>query len=190
MKKPLKNIDRPDLKHLFSHDETGSGAVSKAGVRKKNSLKTIDPKDHELRVSRQPGEHSSGSSVRGRSSRSSKSLKNLDTNEMEFLVSHDTEGRSSVSISTQVRMHIVLLLVGLIGTVACLWAMIYTSHSEEVVTNLGLGRVANSLDDILSLLAYPVLLFTVILTAYSTQQLYLAYRRANYLDSGGRPGKR
>ncbi len=67
--------------------------------------------------------------------------------------------------------------------------MIYISHSEEIATNLVLNRVANSLENIPSLLAYPALLLTVILTADAIQQPYRAYRRANYLDNGHRHGK-
>jgi len=190
MKKPLKNMERPGIKHLFSQDSTSPGLISKPGVRKKNSLKTLDVKDLESPASKKPNQRTASLSTPRSSSRASKSLKDLDASEMQFLVSHDTDGRKSSRSSSHVRLHIALLLIGLLGSIACLWAMIYTSHSEEVAVNLGLERVANSLENILSLLAFPVLLFMVILTAYAIQQLYLAYRRANYLDSSHRPKRR
>lgn len=185
MKKPSKNMDRPDLKHLFSQDATSARVISKAGVKKKNSLKPLDAKDIESKA-RNTTERATAKRLAGRRKKSSK---NLEHNEMEFLVSHDTEKRTSSGISTHVWVHCFLLVIGLVGSICCIWAMLYTSQSEEVVYNLGLQKVANSMENILSLLAYPVLLFTVILTAYAVQQLYLAYRRANFLDSSRRPDK-
>ena len=75
-------------------------------------------------------------------------------------------------------LHASLFLTGLLSSIGCLWAMLYTSDSEEVVANLGLHRVANSLENILSLLAYAVLMFTVILPLYAVQQLYCLYKEA------------
>ena len=105
---------------------------------------------------------------------------------MGFLASEIARKRSAGKASIFVRLHIVLLLIGLLGSASCIWAMVYTAHSEEVAAKLGLVRVANSLENVLSVLALPVLLFTIILSAYAIQQLYVAYRRANYLDSGRR----
>lgn len=174
-------MDRPDLKHLFSQDATSARVISKAGVKKKNSLKPLDAKDIESKA-RNTSERATAKRLAGRRN-------SLEHDEMEFLVSHDTDKRTTSGISTHVWVHCLLLVVGLVGSICCIWAMVYTSQSEEVVYNLGLQKVANSLENILSLLAYPVLLFTVILTVYAVQQLYLAYRRANFLDKGQRPGK-
>jgi len=44
---------------------------------------------------------------------------------------------------------------------------------------LGLHTMANSLENVLEILAYPVILFMVILTIYAGQQLYFQYRQVN-----------
>jgi len=116
----------------------------------------------------------------------SKSLKVIDPKplakreEMELLVSHDGARKPRASnFSAQIKLHIVLLLLGTLGTIGCLWAMLDTHNSKLKMQELGLHKVANSLDNILQLLAYPVLMFSVILTAYAAQQLFRAYRTAN-----------
>lgn len=116
-----------------------------------------------------------------------KALKVIDSNlpaktdqDFELLVPRDrgkvTKHRSSGK--SRLVLHASLFLIGLMSSIGCLWAMLYTSDSEEVAANLGLHRVANSLENILSLLAYPVLMFTVILTLYAVQQLYRLYKEA------------
>lgn len=92
------------------------------------------------------------------------------------------EGKGSTARSRLV-LHGSLFTIGLISSIGCLWAMLYTSRSEEVALNLGLHRVANSLENILSLLAYPVLMFTVILTLYAAQQLYRLYKEVSQVTS-------
>ena len=69
--------------------------------------------------------------------------------------------------------------------------MLYTSHSEAVAERLGMARVANSLENILDLLALPVLLFSVVLTLYALQRLYRLYRQISYPDrhSNRQPGR-
>lgn len=103
--------------------------------------------------------------------------------EMELLLSSSTRTQISTATSTSVKFHIALLIVGIVGALGCLWTMLYTAHSEEVAYNLGLERVANSLENVLQLLAYPVLMFLIVLSAYAAQQLYRAYREANDPDS-------
>lgn len=98
---------------------------------------------------------------------------------LELLVSHNSQVRRQSGLSGRVKWYGALLLFGLIGSAGCLWAMFYTSHSEEMAHNLGMTRVANSLENVLDLLAFPVLMFTVILSVYSTQRLYQIYRLAN-----------
>ncbi len=187
MKKPLNKLDRPGLKHLFSRDLNSPKVISKAEVRKNKSLKPLDPKGLKSRVSRKSNDSASASGARAPSSRSRKSPKKLNTNDTGFLASQDARTRSANKLSVFVRLHIFLLVIGLLGSAACLWAMVYTAHSEQLVSNLGMQRVANSLENILSVLALPVLLFTIVLSAYAIQQLYIAYRRANYLDNDRRP---
>ncbi len=82
-------------------------------------------------------------------------------------------------VKSRVKVHIILFTIGLLSSIGCLWMMLYPSDSQQVAKNLGLHRVANSLDNILSLLAYPVLMFMVILTLCAGQQLYRLYKEAN-----------
>lgn len=109
-----------------------------------------------------------------------------EDDEFELLLRPEGRARGSggkSSAKTRFVFHSSMFAIGLAGTAGCLWAMLYTSHSEEVAINMGLHRVANSLDNILSLLAYPVLMFTVILTLYAGQQLYRLYKEVTTIDS-------
>ena len=108
--------------------------------------------------------------------------------EFGMLLSHKPGKRQITGSSTRSRLvlHGSLFTIGLISAISCLAAMLYTSHGEEVAQNLGLHRVANSLENILSLLAYPVLMFTVILTLYAAQQLYRLYKEVSQVTSSRR----
>ena len=108
--------------------------------------------------------------------------------EFGMLLSQKPGKRRTKGSSTRSRLvlHGSLFSIGLIGSIGCLGAMLYTSRSEEVAQNLGLHRVANSLENVLSLLAYPVLMFTVILTLYAAQQLYRLYREVSQVTSSRR----
>ena len=112
-----------------------------------------------------------------------KSLKNIDPKDLELLVSRDARKQQSPSLSTRARFHLILLLLGLIGFCSCLWVMLNTSSGEELARRLGMDTVAVVLENALSLLAYPFLMFCAILSAYAVQQLYLEYRKANHLGS-------
>lgn len=105
--------------------------------------------------------------------------------EFELLLTRKPASRKPVGSSARARFvyNTSLLVIGLVFTISCLWAMLYTSDSEEVVKNLGMHRVANSLENILSLLAYPVLMFSVILTLYAAQQLYRLYKEVTTVTS-------
>lgn len=105
--------------------------------------------------------------------------------EFGMLLAQKPAKRQAKGSSTRSRLilHGSLFTIGLISSIGCLWAMLYTSRSEEVAQNLGLHRVANSLENVLSLLAYPVLMFTVILTLYAAQQLYLLYKEVSQVTS-------
>lgn len=103
-----------------------------------------------------------------------------ERDEMELLV---PRGKSRTprgsSFGSRVKLHLVLFVFGFIGTISCLWAMLDTHNSKAKIQELGLHKVANSLENILSLLAYPVLMFTAILAVYAGQQLFRLYRIAN-----------
>ena len=100
---------------------------------------------------------------------------------MELLVSHSRPAgsRPHTDMRARVQLHLILFIVGLFGSGMCLWAMLNTDRSEEVVQTLGFHRVANRMENILELLAYPFLMLTVVLTLYAAQQLYRLYREAN-----------
>ncbi len=106
-----------------------------------------------------------------------------ENDDMELLLTGKQSQSKMHSASSAVILHIVLLIIGIVGSLTCLWTMLNTSRSEEVAQNLGLVRVANSLENILSLLAYPVLMFLIVLSAYAAQQLYRAYKVANDPDT-------
>lgn len=103
-----------------------------------------------------------------------------DPDEMELLLSRKSPaGKKGSSYTARLKFYGALLAMGLIGTVLCLWAMLDTSDSKQRIQSLGLHKVANSLDNILALLAYPVIMFTVILSIYASQQLYKVYKDVN-----------
>lgn len=161
-----------------SHTTPGPASVSGKHLAAKSPAKST--------AKNLPAKVSAKTTSATRSSTGSLSAKNLPARQeramaedMGLLVSHSGKRQSGRSSQrSKVIIHLCLLLLGLVGTALCLWAMLYTSESEEVVMNMGLNRVANSLDNILALLAYPVIMFTVILTVYAAQQLFFAYRAA------------
>ena len=99
--------------------------------------------------------------------------------DMELLIRDRSSTRSHKNTGIRVKLHLILLLIGVLGSSLCLWTMVNTAESQQKAQSLGLHRVAGSLENILSLLAYPVLMFLVILAMYAAQQLYRAYRIAN-----------
>lgn len=187
MKKTPNHIDRIALRNPVSNNADSERVRSNASVQSKKSLTPIDKKDLDA------GQDHNASSAVAKPKSSVRTRIATNSNEMletAFLNSRDTKQRTSTSVSLHVKIHIALLLIGLIGTIGCVWSMLYTSNAKTIANNFGLERVANSLENILTLLAYPVLMFTVILTVYSIQQLYLAHRRASYLDNDTRRKKR
>lgn len=111
--------------------------------------------------------------------------------DMELLVpSNRSRTTRGSSFGSRVKLHLVLLAIGIVGTGSCLWAMLDTHDSKAKMQELGLHKVANSLDNILALLAYPVLMFTAILTVYAGQQLVRFYRISNNPETYRRDGAR
>lgn len=114
--------------------------------------------------------------------RNQRAVKTDGLNEIGRLVSHDEKRRTSTGVSVKVKAYIALFLVGLVGTIFVLWTMLDTSSAKRIANDLELQRVANSLENVLSALAYPALMFTVYLMIFACQRLYLLYRQANYLE--------
>ena len=75
-----------------------------------------------------------------------------------------------------------MLIFGVLGVASCLFAMFNTEHSASKIEELGMQRVANSLDNVLATLAFPILLFFLILIMFACQRIFLDYRAANDPD--------
>lgn len=101
------------------------------------------------------------------------------SDDFELLVSHRERQKDQRGLGARAKWYAVFLVIGISGCIGCLWAMIYTSHSEEVAHRLGMTKVANSLDTLLEVLALPALLFFGVLSAYASQRLYQLYKLAN-----------
>lgn len=112
-----------------------------------------------------------------------KSFKNLKSEDLELLVARQSTSRAVKNpMSGSVKIHIFLLVASVSGLIIWLWAMFQTSHSRHLLSGVGMKKVANSLDNILELLAYPVLMFLVILAIYASQRLLKAYSLASRPD--------
>lgn len=72
--------------------------------------------------------------------------------------------------------------MGIVGAATCLFAIFNTEHSASKIEELGMQRVANSLDNILETLAFPILLFFLILTLFALQRIFLDLRAASDPD--------
>lgn len=92
---------------------------------------------------------------------------------------HDRRSPSSPLVGTAVRLRLVALAIGLFGSLVAGWSMRDTSASAEAAGRLGLRRVQSNMDDILGILAVPVLLFFAILAIWSVVDLIRLYRIAN-----------
>lgn len=99
-----------------------------------------------------------------------------DADKMELLVSKKIEATSGILRLSQRLKMCLLLLFGILGLVGCAFTMINTGGSAEKIQEMGLSRVANSLENVLSIMAIPVLLFMILLVAYACQQIYKEYR--------------
>lgn len=112
--------------------------------------------------------------------------------EMELLISHRPAQKSAAgsSVGARAKFYCIVFFLGFLGSSLCLWAMLDTDDSKEKFQEIGLHKVANSLENILSVLAYPVLMFTVILCIYALQQLYKIYREVNDPSNFGRNRRR
>ena len=103
----------------------------------------------------------------------------MKSDKLELLISHNPKLQSQSGLSGRVKWYGALLILGLTGTALCLWTMFYTPIIEGAAHDLGMTRVANSLENVLDVLAYPALMFTVVLSVYAMQRLYRIYRQAN-----------
>lgn len=193
MKKPPKKPIRSAFKDTDSSSAVSERVLSSAEVRRKNSLTRIEKRDLEARRVRKANtatpKPKTSTSAR-KSSRNQSATKTDRLNEIERLVSQEEKTGTDIGVSTRVKLYIALFVFALLGTLACLWTMLNTTRAETLANNLELRRVANSLDNILSVLALPALMFTVILMVYSVQRLYQLYRRANYLEGSAKRTRR
>lgn len=102
---------------------------------------------------------------------------------MELLVSKNVGMTSDLPpMPTRMKISLGMLAFGIIGSISCLFAMFNTEDSASKIEELGMQRVANSLDNVLATLAFPILLFFLILTMFACQRIFLDYRAANDPD--------
>ena len=111
--------------------------------------------------------------------------------QMELMVSKNVESENLIfRLSSRMKMLMALLGAGILGVIACVFAMLNTRESADTMQQIGLSRAANSLENILSLLAYPILLFMILFVAYASVQVYKEYRTVYNPKNYGRSRKR
>ena len=120
-----------------------------------------------------------------------KKTQDTGSENIELLLSKDVSANGGVPhLSRRIKFYLVLLLAGVVGAAGCSFAMFNTGDSAQKIQEIGLNRVANSLENVLSILAYPVLLFTILIAAYACQQIFKEYRLVNNPKTYGRSRKR
>ena len=91
-----------------------------------------------------------------------------ESDSLELLVSKNAATASSLpKLAPRMKFHLGLFFAGLVGTLVSLWARFNTRSSVESMDDLGLHTMANSLENVLELLAYPFILFMVLITIYA-----------------------
>lgn len=114
-----------------------------------------------------------------------------DAVQMELMVSKKIESSSMVlRLSSRMKLFAALFVAGILGVIGCAFAMLNTSQSADKMQELGLNRAANSLENVLSVLAYPVLLFMILFVVYASMQIYKEYRSIYNPKNYGRSRKR
>lgn len=110
---------------------------------------------------------------------------------MELMVSKKVESSSMIfRLSSRLKLFVALLIAGILGAVGYVFAMLNTGQSADKMQEMGLNRAANSLENILSLMAYPVLLLMILFVAYASMQIYKEYRTVYNPENYGRSRKR
>jgi hypothetical protein len=111
--------------------------------------------------------------------------------QMELMVSKKVESSSMIfRLSSRLKLFVALLIAGILGAVGYVFAMLNTGQSADKMQEMGLNRAANSLENILSLMAYPVLLLMILFVAYASMQIYKEYRTVYNPENYGRSRKR
>lgn len=96
---------------------------------------------------------------------------------MELLVSKQVDATSGIpSLTSRMKLLFVCLIIGSIALTASMFAVFRTGDSKEKIQEIGLDRVANSLENVLSIMAIPVVLFLILFLAFICQQIYREYR--------------
>ena len=96
-------------------------------------------------------------------------------------------GAGRASFSSRARLNLILLLAGLTGSLLTAFSMTSSSAGGRMAESLGMNRLASNFDKVLAILAWPILLFCLILCAYSFTELIKIYRAINDPESyGGR----
>ena len=102
---------------------------------------------------------------------------------MELLVSKNVGAKSDLPpMPLRMKISLGMLIFGILGAGSCLFAVFNTEDSASKIEELGMQRVANSLDNVLATLAFPILLFFLILIMFACQRIFLDYKAANDPD--------
>jgi hypothetical protein len=114
-----------------------------------------------------------------------------DAVQMELMVSKEVESSNLIfRLSSRMKLLVALLVAGILGVIGCAFAMLNTGQSADKMQEMGLNRAANSLENVLSLMAYPVFLFMILFVAYASVQIYKEYRLVYNPKNYGRSRKR
>lgn len=110
---------------------------------------------------------------------------------MELLVSKEVDATSGIPrLTSRMKLLLILLVSTIIALALSMFAVLRTADSAEKIQEIGLERVANSLENILSLLAIPLVLFLILFLAFICQQIYREYRSVYNPKIYGRSRKR
>jgi len=94
------------------------------------------------------------------------------------------------ALSAQTRLYLILLAIGLVGAASTGFSMVSSATGGRIAQSLGMNRVASHFDNIIAILAWPVLLFFLILSAYAASELVKVYRAVNDPTNYGRRRRR
>ncbi|MFK7997468.1 MAG: hypothetical protein AB8B87_25305 [Granulosicoccus sp.] len=102
-----------------------------------------------------------------------------ESEEFELLFSYSDKKRRRAKANASVRWYLAVLVAGVIGCVACLWAMFLASQGDDSASNTEGHRISNLADNVLNIVVLSVLMFSSIVSAYALQRLYHLYKSAS-----------
>ena len=110
---------------------------------------------------------------------------------MELLVSKKVEITNGVpSLTTRMKFFITLLMCSLVALVISLVVLLQARDTAMSNQGIGMSSAATSMEDILSLLAAPVMMLLILFVGYLCQKIYTEYRAVYNPKNYGRSRKR